>query len=88
MKKSIPVAFVIAAGEQLYRASRGGIHQIDWTKFVYMFVFIAVVELMTVHTAHRRGGPELSKRIRRTSRWLVPLAYFTTLGILALDFLG
>lgn len=53
----------------------------------YVFVFISVVELMTVHTAHRRGGAEVSKRIRRISRWLVPLAYFTTLGILALDFL-
>ncbi len=53
----------------------------------YVFVFISVVELMTVHTAHRRGGPELSKRIRRISRWLVPAAYFSTLGILAWDFL-
>jgi len=54
----------------------------------YIFVFIAVVELMTVHTAHRRSGPEVSKRIRRVSRWLVPTAYFTTLTILAIDFLG
>jgi len=47
-----------------------------------------VVELMTVHTAHRRRGPDASKRIRRVSRWLVPTAYFTTLAILAFDFLG
>ncbi len=53
----------------------------------YVFVFIAVVELMTVHTAHRRRGPDVSKRIRRVSRWLVPAAYFTTLAILAFDFL-
>jgi hypothetical protein len=54
----------------------------------YVFVFIAVVELMTVHTTHRRRGPDASKRIRRVSRWLVPAAYFATLGILAIDFLG
>jgi hypothetical protein len=54
----------------------------------YVFVFIAVVELMTVHTAHRRRGAEFSKRIRRISRWLVPAAYFTTLALLSLDFLG
>lgn len=54
----------------------------------YVFVFISVVELMTVHTAHRRRGPDFSKRIRRISRWLVPAAYFTTLIILAADFLA
>ena len=54
----------------------------------YVFVFIAVVELMTVHTTHRRSGPEVSKRIRRVSRWLVPAAYFTTLAILSFDFLS
>jgi hypothetical protein len=53
-----------------------------------VFVFIAVVELMTVHTAHRRSGPEVSKRIRRISRWLVPAAYFTTLAFLSFDFLS
>jgi hypothetical protein len=53
----------------------------------YIFVFLAVVELMTVHTTHRRSGPDASKRIRRVSRWLVPLAYFATLGVLAVDFL-
>ena len=54
----------------------------------YVFVFIAVVELMTVHTMHRRRGPDVSKRIRHVSRWLVPAAYFTTLIILAVDFLS
>ncbi len=54
----------------------------------YVFVFISVVELMTVHTTHRRHGPDASKRIRHISRWLVPAAYFTTLAILAADFLG
>jgi hypothetical protein len=53
----------------------------------YVFVFIAVVELITVHTTHRRHGPDASKRIRRVSRWLVPAAYFTTLAILSADFL-
>ena len=47
MKKSIPVAFVIATGEPLFKAIRGGIHQIDWTKFVYMFVFSAVLLSLT-----------------------------------------
>ncbi len=54
----------------------------------YIFVFIAVVELMTVHTAHRRHGPDASLRIRRVSRWLVPAAYATTIAILVIDFLG
>jgi hypothetical protein len=54
----------------------------------YIFVFISVVELMTVHTAHRRRGADVGKRIRRVSRWLVPAAYALTLAFLALDFLG
>ena len=53
----------------------------------YIFVFIAVVELMTVHAAHRRHGPDVGRRIRRVSRWLVPAAYAMTLVILAADFL-
>jgi hypothetical protein len=53
----------------------------------YVFVFIAVVELMMVHAAHRRRSPDLGKRIRRVSRWLVPAAYFTTLALLSADFL-
>jgi hypothetical protein len=53
----------------------------------YVFVFIAVVELMTVHYTHRRRGPDASKRIRHVSRWLVPAAYFVTLTVLILDFL-
>jgi hypothetical protein len=54
----------------------------------YIFVFISVVELMTVHTAHNRRGPDVGKRIRRISRWLVPAAYALTLVFLAVDFLG
>jgi hypothetical protein len=53
----------------------------------YVFVFIAIVELMTVHAAHRRGA-DLSRRIRRVSRWLVPAAFFATNVVLIVAFLG
>jgi neurotransmitter-gated ion-channel len=54
----------------------------------YVFVFIAIVELMTVHTAHRRRGPDVSSRIRRVSRWLVPAAFFAMNIVLIAAFLG
>lgn len=54
----------------------------------YVFVFIAIVELMTVHTAHRRRGPDVSSRIRRVSRWLVPAAFFAMNAALIAAFLA
>lgn len=54
----------------------------------YIFVFIAILELMTVHVTHRTRGKEPGLRIRMVSRWLVPIAYCLTLVILALRFLA
>lgn len=54
----------------------------------YVFVFLAIVELMTVHAAHRRGGPDLGRKIRRISRWLVPLAFLAVNLAIAVRFLA
>jgi hypothetical protein len=54
----------------------------------YVFVFIAIVELMTVHAAHRRRGADLSRSIRRVSRWLVPAAFFAMNVALVAAFLA
>jgi Neurotransmitter-gated ion-channel ligand binding domain/Neurotransmitter-gated ion-channel transmembrane region len=55
----------------------------------YVFVFVAVVELMLVHLSHRRErSTDLGIRIQRISRWSVPLAFFVTNLILIVHFLG
>jgi hypothetical protein len=53
----------------------------------YVFVFIAILELMTVHVTHRTRGRDQGLRIRRVSRWLVPFAFCATLTIIAFRFL-
>ncbi len=53
----------------------------------YVFVFLAIVELMAVHAAHRRRGGNLGLRIRRISRWLVPAAFVTVNLAIAAAFL-
>ncbi len=53
----------------------------------YVFVFIAILELMTVHVTHRTRGQDLGLRIRRVSRWLVPLAFCATLAVIVVRFL-
>ncbi|MGO9452123.1 MAG: hypothetical protein ACLQDV_13940 [Candidatus Binataceae bacterium] len=55
----------------------------------YVFVFLAIVELMSVHLAHRREGTtDLGIRIQRICRWFVPLAFLVTNLILVVHFLG
>jgi len=54
----------------------------------YIFVFIAMVELMTVHVARRVRGDTPGLRIRKVSRWIVPLAFWVVLGICAVHFLA
>ena len=55
----------------------------------YIFVFLAVVELMTVHVAHRSElRRDLGLRIRRYSRWVIPAAFVATNVIIAVHFLG
>jgi hypothetical protein len=55
----------------------------------YIYVFIAVVELMTVHVTHRsERRRDLGMRIRRFSRWVIPASFVVTNAIIAVHFLG
>jgi len=51
----------------------------------YVFVFLAMVELMSVHLSHRSRGAELAERIRRHSRWAVPVAFLVTNTVLLIE---
>jgi len=54
----------------------------------YIYVFLAVVELMTVHVTHRSElRRDLGLQIRRYSRWLIPAAFVVTNVIIAVHFL-
>ncbi|HYK64637.1 MAG TPA: hypothetical protein VEY94_06815 [Patescibacteria group bacterium] len=54
----------------------------------YIFVFLAVVELMTVHVTHRsQVRRDLGLRIRSYSRWVIPAAFVMTNTIIAVHFL-
>lgn len=52
----------------------------------YLFVFIAIAELMSVNLSHRTRGAELAQRIRRHSRWVVPSAFLITNALLLVNF--
>ena len=55
----------------------------------YIYVFLAVVELMTVHVTHRsERRRDLGIRIRKYSRWLIPASFVVTNLIIAEHFLG
>jgi len=55
----------------------------------YIYVFLAVVELMTVHVTHRSEvRRDLGLRIRKYSRWLIPASFVVTNAIIAMHFLG
>ncbi len=55
----------------------------------YVFVFLAIVELMAVHLAHRRERRgDLGIRIQRISRWAIPIAFVATNLIVIEHFLG
>ncbi|HKF30300.1 MAG TPA: hypothetical protein VKB29_13740, partial [Candidatus Binataceae bacterium] len=55
----------------------------------YVFVFLAIVELMAVHLSHRtERSTDLGIQIQRISRWAVPLAFLVTNLILIEHFLG
>jgi len=55
----------------------------------YIYVFLAVVELMTVHVTHRsQRRRDLGLRIRKYSRWLIPASFVVTNAIIAAHFLG
>jgi hypothetical protein len=54
----------------------------------YVFVFLAIVELMAVHLSHRRDrATDLGLRIQRISRWAIPAAFLVTNLILIEHFL-
>jgi hypothetical protein len=53
----------------------------------YIFVFISIIELMAVNVAHRgKRGPDLGLRIRRVSRWAVPIAFVVTNLLMLIHF--
>jgi hypothetical protein len=55
----------------------------------YIYVFLAVVELMTVHVTHRSEvRRDLGLRIRKYSRWVIPASFVVTNAIIAMHFLG
>jgi len=55
----------------------------------YIYVFLAVVELMTVHVTHRsEHRRDLGLEIRKYSRWLIPASFMVTNAIIAMHFLG
>jgi len=55
----------------------------------YVFVFLAIVELMAVHLAHRRDrATDLGIRIQLIARWAVPLLFVITNLVLVAHFLG
>lgn len=55
----------------------------------YIFVFLAVVELMTVHVTHRsERRRDLGLQIRNYSRWVIPAAFVVSNVIIAAHFLA
>jgi hypothetical protein len=55
----------------------------------YIYVFFAVVELMTVHVTHRiEARRDLGLRIRRYSRWVIPASFAVSNVLIAVHFLG
>ena len=55
----------------------------------YIFVFLAVVELMTVHVTHRsERRRDLGLRIRNYSKWVIPAAFVVSNVIIAVHFLA
>ncbi len=53
----------------------------------YILVFIAILEVMTVHVMHRTRGRDPGARLRSFSQWLVPLGFCLTLAAVILRFL-
>jgi hypothetical protein len=54
----------------------------------YIYVFFAVVELMTVHVTHRNERRrDLGVRIRSYSKWLIPASFVVSNIVIAVHFL-
>jgi hypothetical protein len=54
----------------------------------YIFAFLAMVELTAVHIAYRNERRKIDTNIRRTARWLVPVAFVVVNSILIVHFLS
>ncbi len=55
----------------------------------YVFVFLAMVELMLVHIAHRtETRRDLGIRMRRVTRFAIPVAFIVSNIVIAIRFLG
>jgi hypothetical protein len=55
----------------------------------YVYVFLAVVELMIVHVTHRSEvRRDLGLRIRKYSRWVIPASFVVSNVVIAAHFLG
>ncbi len=55
----------------------------------YIYVFLAVVELMTVHVTHRsEKRRDVGLRIRKYSRWVIPASFVVSNALIAVHFLG
>jgi hypothetical protein len=55
----------------------------------YVYVFLAVVELMIVHVTHRSEvRRDLGLRIRKYSRWVIPASFGVSNVVIAAHFLG
>ena len=74
-------------------AISGNLPRVSYLTFIdaffltcYLFVFIAIAELMSVHVSLRSGGTESAVRIRRQSRWAIPLAFLIANALLLVNF--
>lgn len=52
----------------------------------FIFTFLAIVEIITVHYLIVGEMESLAVRIHRSSRWIFPLAYFVVLIVLGPSF--
>jgi Neurotransmitter-gated ion-channel ligand binding domain/Neurotransmitter-gated ion-channel transmembrane region len=53
----------------------------------YIFAFVTMVEVTTVHIAYRNEQRKVAAKIRGTARWLVPAAFVVINSILIVHFL-
>jgi hypothetical protein len=53
----------------------------------YIFAFVTMVEVTTVHIAYRNERRKVAAKIRGTARWLVPAAFVVINSILIVHFL-
>jgi hypothetical protein len=53
----------------------------------YIFAFVTMLEVTTVHIAYRHERRKLAATIRHTARWLVPTAFVVVNSILIVHFL-